>query len=51
MRKIFKFKIFETYEGLTDFVNYKNIGMIEVVSVTENHDEIILWYKELAEEI
>ena len=49
MRKVLEFKVFETYEDLTDFVNYKNIGMIEVVSVTENHDEIILWYNERIE--
>ena len=41
---MFRFKVFETYEDLTDFVN--NDFSIEVVSVTENHDEIILWYKD-----
>jgi len=41
---MFRFKIFETYEDLTDFVN--DDYSIDVVSVTENHNEIILWYRD-----
>ena len=41
---MFRFKIFETYEDLTYFVN--DDFSISVISVTENHNEIILWYED-----
>ena len=46
MDKVFKKKVFYDYEDVINFVNY-NTKELQVVSVTENDEEIILWYNEI----
>ncbi len=43
MDKVFKSKVFYDYEDVTNFVN-NNTKELQVVSVTENDEELILWY-------